>query len=313
MTKIRHVTGAMPFFVAVFLNAFIDLGHKIIIQNTVFKLYDGPFQVILIAIVNGLILLPFILLLSPAGFLSDKYRKTDVMRLSAWMVVVVTLAITVFYYLGWFWLAFAMTFLLAAQSAVYSPAKYGYIRELFGKERLGVANGVVSAISICAILAGIFAFSVLFEMWFPVDGKNEADVLRAIAPIGWLLVLNSIIELVMMYRLPAQAATGVEKTFDTKRYLTGRLFKDDLQPLVKRKVIRLSVIGLATFWSVGQVMLAAFPAFVKQEMLVTNTIVVQGILACSGIGIALGSVFAGRFSAIILRPAFCLLVLSASR
>lgn len=296
MPKLRQVTGAIPFFMAVFLNAFVDLGHKIIIQNTVFKLHDGPTQVILVAIVNGLILLPFILLLSPAGFLSDKYRKTDVMRLSAWAAVILTLAITLFYYLGWFWPAFAMTFLLAAQSAIYSPAKYGYIRELFGRERLGEGNGVVAALSICAILAGIFAFSILFETWYPGDGASDAQVLRAIAPVGWLLVINAVIELIMMYRLPVQAATGVTETFDVKRYLSGRLFKEDLQPLVKRKVIRLSVIGLATFWAVGQVMLAAFPAFIKEEMLVTNTIVVQGILACSGLGIALGSVFAGRFS-----------------
>ena len=296
MTKLTRIAGAMPFFAAVFLNAFVDLGHKITIQNTVFKLQDGPKQVILIAIVNGLILLPFILLLSPAGFLSDKYRKTEIMRLSAWAAVGITLAITAFYYLGWFWAAFAMTFLLAAQSAIYSPAKYGYIRELFGKERLGEANGVVSALSICAILAGIFAFSILFEIWFPAGAVSEAEVLRAIAPVGWLLVLNSLVEVVMMYRLPAQAATGVGENFNVKKYMSGQLFKEDLQPLVKRKVIRLCVIGLATFWAVGQVMLAAFPAFVKEEMHVTNTIVVQGILACSGIGIALGSIFAGRFS-----------------
>ncbi|GAB2601395.1 acyl-[ACP]--phospholipid O-acyltransferase [Nitrincola alkalisediminis] len=296
MLKLRHFAGAIPFLVAVFLNAFVDLGHKIIIQNTVFKLYDGPLQVILIAVVNGLILLPFILLLSPAGFLSDKYRKTSIMQASAWAAVAITLGITACYYMGWFWAAFAMTFLLAAQSAVYSPAKYGYIRELFGKEHLGEANGLVSALSICAILVGIFAFSILFELWYPAGSLSEADILRAIAPIGWLLVLNSVIELVMMYRLPTQPATGVTTTFETKKYLSGRLFGKDLQPLVRSKVIRLSVIGLATFWGVGQVMLAAFPAFAKEEMFLTNTIFVQGILACSGVGIALGSVFAGRFS-----------------
>ena len=296
MIKLKNFIGAMPFLVAVFLNAFVDLGHKIIIQNTVFKLYDGSEQVILIAIVNGLILLPFILLLSPAGFLSDKYRKTAIMKASAWGAVAITLVITACYYLGWFWPAFAMTFLLATQSAIYSPAKYGYIRELFGKKHLGEGNGLVSALTICAILVGIFAFSILFETFYPVDGVSEADILRAIAPIGWLLVINSVIELIMMYRLPVQPATGVTKDFETKKYLTGRLFGQDLKPLVTSKVVRLSVIGLATFWGVGQVMLAAFPAFAKEEMLLTNTIYVQGILACSGIGIALGSIIAGRCS-----------------
>lgn len=298
MKKLRHFTGAIPFFAAVFLNAFVDLGHKIVIQNTVFKLYDGPTQIMLTALVNSLILLPFILLLNPAGFLSDKYRKTQVMRLSAWAAVACTVLITLFYYLGWFWAAFGMTFLLAAQSAIYSPAKYGYIKEMFGKERLGEGNGVVSALSIVAILAGIFAYSVLFETGYKnaESVRSEAEVLRAIAPIGFLLILNSVIEVVMMYRLPEQLPTGVTDQFSFSRYLTGRTFKEDIRPLLHSRVIRLSVIGLATFWGVGQVMLAAFPAFYKETLGDDNTILVQGILACSGIGIALGSMFAGKFS-----------------
>ncbi|MCR6653323.1 MAG: acyl-[ACP]--phospholipid O-acyltransferase [Cellvibrionaceae bacterium] len=298
MKKLRHFTGAIPFFTAVFLNAFVDLGHKIVIQNTVFKLYDGPPQIMLTALVNSLILLPFILLLNPAGFLSDKFRKTEVMRLSAWAAVACTVLITLFYYLGWFWAAFAMTFLLAAQSAIYSPAKYGYIKEMFGKERLGEGNGVVSALSIVAILAGIFVYSVLFETGYRYAGglESEAEVLRAIAPIGFLLILNSLVEVVMMYRLPEQLPTGVTEQFSWSRYLTGRTFKEDIRPLSRSRVIRLSVIGLATFWAVGQVMLAAFPAFYKETLGNDNTILVQGILACSGIGIALGSMFAGKFS-----------------
>ena len=39
--------AAWCFFVAVFLNAFVDLGHKITIQNTLFKLYSGSYQVIM--------------------------------------------------------------------------------------------------------------------------------------------------------------------------------------------------------------------------------------------------------------------------
>ena len=53
-------SGALAFLLAGFMNAFVDFGHKIIIQNTVFKIYDGSQQVILTAIVNALILLPFI-------------------------------------------------------------------------------------------------------------------------------------------------------------------------------------------------------------------------------------------------------------
>ena len=55
MFKLLSQRGALAFLLAGFMNAFVDLGHKIIIQNTVFKIYDGSQQVILTAIVNALI------------------------------------------------------------------------------------------------------------------------------------------------------------------------------------------------------------------------------------------------------------------
>ena len=44
------------FCAVVFLNAFIDIAHKIVIQNTIFKVYDGSLQVVLRAVTNALIL-----------------------------------------------------------------------------------------------------------------------------------------------------------------------------------------------------------------------------------------------------------------
>ena len=107
MKSLLSFKGAWPYLIAVFLNAAVDLGHKIILQNSLFKLYEGPEQVALTALVNALILLPFILLLSPAGFISDRFAKSKVLRFTAWMAVGLTCLITCFYYLGWFWLAFA--------------------------------------------------------------------------------------------------------------------------------------------------------------------------------------------------------------
>ncbi|MFA7553482.1 MAG: acyl-[ACP]--phospholipid O-acyltransferase [Spongiibacteraceae bacterium] len=295
MYKLLKISGAFSYLVVVFLNAFVDLGHKITIQNTIFKVYDGSTQIILTAIVNGLILLPFILLFIPAGFIGDRYPKNRVMRIVAWGAVAITAGITFCYYLGWFWPAFGLTFLLAMQSAIYSPAKYGYIKTLFGKEHIAEANGLVQAVTIAAILSGTFAFSILFELLFPAD-SGKSNGLMAIAPIGWILVVNSIFELLMAYRLPELEQGNPEQKFDRHEHLSGRSIIKNIKPIASNKVIRLSVIGLAVFWSVGQVLLAAFPAFAKATLAINNTIVIQGILAATGIGIALGATLAGKWS-----------------
>ncbi len=297
MMPLRKLSGMLPYLAAMFLNAFVDLGHKIIIQNTVIKIYDGNAQVILTALVNALILLPFIALFSPAGFLADRFPKNIVMRTAAWFAVGLTLLITLCYYQGWFWGAFAMTLLLGVQAALYSPAKYGYLKPLVGSERLAAGNGVVQAVTIVAILGGTILFSILFEQRFDkFGGHHETDIVRAIAPLGWLLVICSVVELLLIYRLPSIERGDDNLRFAFADYFKGRALQENLQLLSERAVIRLSVIGLAVFWAVSQVMLAVFPAFAKASLAIDNTALLQGIMAVSGIGIIVGSIVAGRFS-----------------
>lgn len=289
--------GYAAYLLVVFLNAFVDLGHKIVIQNTVFKSFDGQAQIVLTAVVNGLILLPFILLFSPSGFLADRYAKHRVIRYSAFVALVCTLLITLSYYMGWFLLAFALTFLLAVQSAIYSPAKYGYIRELVGANELATANGWVQAITIVGILLGTLAFSVLFESLLASSGaQTPAEIVTQVAPIGWCLVALSLLEAGSALLLPARAEAAPAKRFDFRRFLRLQYLGDNLGVLREKQAIWLAIVGLSTFWAISQVMLAAFPAFAKARLGVSNTVVIQAVLACSGIGIMIGSIIAGRGS-----------------
>ncbi len=301
MNNLMKIAGFFPFIAIVFLNAFVDLGHKIIIQNTIFKMYDGETQIILTAVVNGLILLPFILLFSPSGYLADKFRKPVVMRISALVAVVLTLVITICYYQGWFIVAFAMTFLLAIQSAFYSPAKYGYIKELVGQEKLASMNAVVQSITIFAILASIFAFSVLFENNLANQHyQNVSEVITLIAPLGWLLVLFSVIEVIFAYQIPladkSSKTTKCETQFKAVNYIKAGYLKSNLRTLWNDQNIWLSIVGLSIFWGIAQVVLASFPALAKEVLFNDNTVLIQGILAISGIGVVIGSMVAGAKS-----------------
>ncbi len=297
MDKLFKITGFIPFTLILFLNAFVDLGHKILIQNSVFKIYDGETQIVLTAIVNGLILLPFLLLFSPAGYLADRHPKPRIIQLSAAVAVGLTLLITLFYYLGWFEFAFGMTFLLAVQSAIYSPAKYGFIKELSGKERLATANAVVQAVTIVAMLVSIFAFSILFEaMLSGANYDSESQVLQQIAPIGWLLVICSVLEYRSALRLPKSQVEAQELAFDWTAYRRGNYLRENLRKIFSHRTIWLSIVGLSVFWGISQVVLAAFPAHAKAVLGEENTVVIQGLMACSGIGVIIGSLIAGSAS-----------------
>ena len=182
MKKMFAITGVINYLLVIFLNAFTDLGHKIIIQNTIFKIYDGDTQIVLTAIVNALILLPFILMFSPSGFLADRFPKNKIMEYSSIFAVFITLCITYSYYNGHFFTAFGLTFMLAFQSAIYGPAKYGYIKELVGIKYISSGNGAIQAVTTIAILGGILFYTILFESMLNDSYTTKEEILNLIAP-----------------------------------------------------------------------------------------------------------------------------------
>ncbi|GAB6177341.1 acyl-[ACP]--phospholipid O-acyltransferase [Desulfobaculum senezii] len=296
MQSIWKIGGFLPYILVVLLNAVTDLGHKIVIQNTVFKTFSGTEQIALTALVNALILLPFILLFTPSAFLSDRYPKDKVIKVCAGLSIPITVGITVCYYMGLFWPAFALTFLLAVQSAFYSPAKYGYIKEMTGKEGLAPANAAVQAVTIVAILAGAVIFSGFFEAFLVSDAATPAEILRQIAPCGYFLIVGAVMETAIAFSLPEKQAGDPSSKLDLSTYLHGGYLRANLNLLRGKEVIWLSIIGLMVFWSVNQVVLAAFGAYLKEVTGEMNTVVAQGMLAIGGLGIILGSAVAGRCS-----------------
>jgi len=295
MKGVLGLPGFAIFVTIIFLNAMTDLGHKIILQNTIFKTYEGSELIYLTALVNILILLPFILLFSPSGFLADKYPKSRIIERAALAAVAITLAITASYYMGWFWLSFLLTFILAAQSALYSPAKYGIIKEIAGDERLAPANAIVQAVTVVAILLGALLYSIGFEALF--GGEEPSQILRHVAPLGWVLVAASVVEWLLARRLARLYGGEVrEMEFDFLAYAKLRMLRRNLALLRQNEAVWLSVLGLAVWWGLGQMVVAIFGEFLKSTLSIDDTVIAQGLLALVGVGIIIGSLFAGRAS-----------------
>ena len=250
-------------------------------------------------IVNALILLPFIFLFSPAGFISDKYPKVKVIEYASAAAIGITTLILFSYYMGWFWVAFGLTFVLAAQSAIYSPAKYGLIKEMTGNENLAPANALVQSVTIVSILAGAVIYSIFFESLLAERSIVPSEILNYIAPVGYLLIGASIVEYLLARRL-VQTFKAVEvdesMTFEPKEYKNLHYLKENLSVIKENNAVWLSIIGLSILWGVSQVVLAIFGEHLKSTLDITDTVTAQGLLALSGLGMVIGSVVVGRVS-----------------
>lgn len=296
MKSLFSIVGVLPFTLVAFINAFTDLGHKIIIQNTVFKVYDGDMQVMLTAVINALILLPYIMIFSPSGYLSDRFAKHIIMRYSALFAVIITLGITLSYYQGWFFISFGLTFMLALQSAIYGPAKYGYIKELLGSQNLTAGNALIQATTTVAILGGIIFYTFLFEMKISDMPYTKEEIIQIVAPLGWLLVFGSLVELYLSFKLPNKMKEKTSRDFKFKRYIRGAYLFKNIKVIKRKKEIFQAILALSLFWSISQVVLAIFGEYAKGTLGVTNALMVQGVMALAGIGIVIGSIMASKIS-----------------
>ena len=293
MKTLLKIQGVLSYTLILFLNAMTDLGHKIILQNTIFKAYEGTELIILTAIVNALILLPFILLFSPAGKISDKYPKTKVIEYASLLAIGVTMMILISYIMGWFWVAFGLTFVLAGQSAIYSPAKYGLIKELMGEENIANGNALVQSTTIIAILFGAFFYSIFFEYLLQDKTIIPSEILTYIVPVGYMLIGATIIEYLFARKLSKEVTPKIILSKSTEHKEENEFI---FKLLKKDPLIMFSVLGLGTVWGVAQVLGAVFGEHLKTHLGITNTIISQGLLTLIGVGIVFGSLFAGYVS-----------------
>jgi acyl-[acyl-carrier-protein]-phospholipid O-acyltransferase/long-chain-fatty-acid--[acyl-carrier-protein] ligase len=285
------------YLVVLFINAFVDLGHKITIQNTIFKIYDEQTQIILTTLVNGLVLLPFVLFFTLSGYLSDRFAKPTIMRWSAFAAVLITLGITYSYYQGEYVLAFGFTLLIAIQSAIYSPAKYGYIKECLGKKGLSVGNAYVMAITLTSILLGTVFFSYLFESYLDSQQySTPEDIVLLVAPVGWLLVAMSVFEWLATFGIRFYENKFSTAALSIRKIVTGHYFRKNIHKLQDNKVTWYSILGTAMFWAISQNLIAVFPAHAKVNLGIDSPLLVQAMLALSIVGIMIGAYLSGRKS-----------------
>ena len=292
----QDIKGLLPYILVVFLNAIIDLGDKILLQNAIFKFYDGDTQIILTAVVNALIIIPGILLFTPAGYISDKFSKSIVIRYASKVALGLTVLIMIAYFFGLFKIALFITFLLAAQSAFFFPAKYGLIKEMFGKDKLPEGNGLIQATTIIAILSSSLLFSILFEGMISGEEKNIGDYLEAVWPITIILVVLALIQVALTKKVPVIEKGDASLTLIKEKYLRLAYLKENIIHTFTNRVIAESIIGLGMFYGISQVLLAVFGVHLEEVSHESNTVVAQGIMAMAGLGIAIGALLTAKFS-----------------
>ena len=122
--------GVRPFLWTQFLGAFNDNICKIVVTFLTIQQFGVTTGA---ALVGAVFILPFLLFSGYAGHLADVWSKrrvlvwAKVLEIAAMAAMVPALALSA---AGVWWPVLGVLFLMAAQSTVFGPAKYGIVPEM---------------------------------------------------------------------------------------------------------------------------------------------------------------------------------------
>jgi MFS family permease len=266
-----------PLFVTQFLGAFNDnLFRTAMVILAIYSIFSDPAaEAQFSTIAQALFILPFFLLSAVSGQLADSRDKAQIVR---W-VKTAEIIIMVFGAAGiWFQnipLMLAALFAMGIHSTFFGPIKYAILPQHLGKEDVLGGTGLVEAGTYIAILLGTIVGGSLPAPW---------------AAVGVLLVaIAGRIAGGMVPDAPASAQGAAIKVdwniFRASWNLTRQTMK------VPR--IRLAIICISFFWSIGALLAAQFPPLVKNA-LGADEHVATFFLAIFSVGIAVGSVWVNK-------------------
>ncbi len=275
--------GFRALLVTQFLGAFNDNAFKLVISliavNSFADMPGGGSQYI--ALAGVMLVLPFILFSSYAGFLADRYSKNIIMFWVKVAEVFVMCMGALAFYFGNIYAMMIVLFLMGTQSALFSPSKYGILPEIFSDNELSKANGMVQLWTFLAMIAGTIVGGQLLDIC-----NNKAHMASIVFIIAALIGA-----------LSSRFITDVPPSASRKSFEINFL-KDIYHNIIEIKQSRplfLCVVGYAYFWFLCALYQMNVLLYAKNLMNTSDTLT-GFLLASTGIGVASGSVLAGRWS-----------------
>ena len=192
--------------------------------------------------VSILLILPFVIFAPLAGWICDRFSKRLVVRYTLFAQLLGLGVLALAFRQKSLEYALAGFFILSVQSAFFSPAKKGILKELIGSNRLAKAVGFMEMLAMVGILGGAFLGAYAFDQLVEERGGWEAGLLVC-AFISVLALFSWIIS----GPIPETQVTG-NKPFRLSLMVSHF---SDLFYLLKHKELRYAALGDAWFWAVG--------------------------------------------------------------
>lgn len=229
---------------------------------------------------GALFVIPFLLFSPLAGILADRLSKRSIIvSMKVAELAIATLATVAFATSSSLGL-YAILFLMASQSALFGPAKYGIVPELVKREQLSRANSLIESFTYLAIILGSASASLLVQL-NASDYRNAAFACIGCSLFGLLSSLS------IKKTTAAAPAAQPSRPFSE--------LKDSISDLRNDGYLLLAILGSAYFLFLGAFAQINLIPFGMQAHGLTQE--QSGYLfLVAALGIGFGSLLAGRLS-----------------
>ncbi|MBS2099449.1 MFS transporter [Carboxylicivirga linearis] len=277
----------IPLFITNFLGVLNDnyLKYLIFFIGTTWLAADK--ESIIISLASGLFVIPYILFSPLAGKLARDHSKARIIQKAKLFEIPIMAISAIGFILHNVPIAMSGIFLMGLQSALFSPAKYGIIRDIGGKEGIPYGTGAMEMLTFIGVLIGTFAAGVVSDTI-----QNET-----LAPYRIVIVCSTIILFAFLGWLTSLKIHPKETVPDEEATsLNPFVFiKDSFKWSKQVKGLNTVIFGLATFWAIGSLLQMNIIPHCRQVLELSDT-ATGTIMALVAIGIGAGCYVTGVIS-----------------
>ncbi len=264
-----------------FLGALNDNIYKLLVVYFLISIKGESSTHVVLSVTGALFVLPFLMFSAGSGVLADRFSKSNIIVLTKVLeLVTMALGLVAFLYESSYG-AYAVLFLLATQSAIFGPSKYGIVPELVPFERITKANGLMTSFTFFAIILGTFLAS------FITDITNGDYIVAAC-----FCIMISIIGLITSFCIEYTPPSGADTP------LNGHVLREIYSSLCIAKQhpsLLMAILGSAFFLFLGAFVQLNIIPFAEESLGMTS---VQGgyLFLLTAVGIGIGAMVSAKLS-----------------
>lgn len=234
----------------------------------------------IVTLASAALVIPYLLFSPLAGRLAKIYKKRRIVVWAKFAEMLIMLVASAGFLLHSTVLVLMSILLMGLQSALFSPSKYGLIRDIGGEEGISYGSGAMEMFAFVGILTGTLMAAFLSES---VDLVYLCLILFGVSLFGWLSSLT----------IRAKESEPMSESRETLNPV--KFVKDMFVQALAFKGLNLIVVGLATFWFIGSMIQMVLIVYCRSDLGMSDS--ETGIvMSLAAVGIGTGCYLAGVLS-----------------